>query len=657
MAPTLQTARLIDTFTAANSTRLGDHTPDTDQHGTGWLEVNRTWEINANQAKGFGAAGTPLMRWLALHDTGQADVQVQVDLIGGGNSTGGSGVILRSPNDSSGIIVQFFWKNGSNGTIDVEVWTSDSNTGTAASYPVTLNTSNTYKLTVQAAGNDITVWLDDTELGTVEVTTHNTATRHGLRARSAVHRFDNFGIYHDAPVAASVSVSRPVPYTVKQSVNGTATLHIEGTRFGGSAIEARLNQIGNETWTVIDATTAGGTFSGQLTLNYRDQGTLEVRQVDNTEAEDTVENIACGNVFVIYGQSNAVGNGTNNQTYTGTVLAAMCREGEQPKALADPTDSDKDPGPAGSPWPLLANLIDNITDAPMMFVTAAAGGRRIDQLYAGTSYNHLVATYPSADSGGALCMIYWQGEADINNRTSEEFYLAAMTTLRNNVRTGLGLDDLPIVVGMTGNVGTGTWDSEDERTAAHTAIRRAQWTACSIVEGLIHGGVFYDVDLSDGDDLHFTTDEQLQINAERFWASIAANFFDGPGSGRGPKLISSRLSADRTSILVRTDKEIAEVESYTASAFLVVDAEDNALSVDSVTRSGPREITITLDEPAPSGVVSWSLGLGRTAEGATVPTETASGYSLPAEPVYAQAVKELSSGNLNQTSLKIGLGL
>ena len=144
---------------------------------------------------------------------------------------------------------------------------------------------------------------------------------------------------------STITLDTPQPYQVFQHTNGWGNILISGRHSGSSAIEASWK---GGPWQPL--TIFGDRFIGSY-YAQPGQGTLTVRDKNNTSISATCANVGIGDVFVVYGGPNASGRAANNQTYTQTagIKAAMFGNDYAWKELVEPHDS-------------YANQVDRVSD-------------------------------------------------------------------------------------------------------------------------------------------------------------------------------------------------------------------------------------------------------------------------------------------------------
>jgi hypothetical protein len=253
-----------------------------------------------------------------------------------------------------------------------------------------------------------------------------------------------------------ITVTSPTTSTFLQRSGTTASIAITGSVGGGTHdIEARytLNGATPGSYTTI-AAAATGTYSGTLSSQSQGTGTLEVRWAGNTSGNVfAVPNVNIGDIFAVIGQSNAVGQGSNIQSFVGNGFDSALQisilnlggglfgNDYVWHPLVDPTDSNVnqvdtvslDTVYNGSIWPLVARFISAKTGAPVAFVAGALGATSISQWQPAASPTDRTTlfgsqTYRCNTIGGVRGMVIWQGETDAINGMSTSTYASYLTT-------------------------------------------------------------------------------------------------------------------------------------------------------------------------------------------------------------------------------------
>jgi len=236
--------------------------------------------------------------------------------------------------------------------------------------------------------------------------------------------------------------------------------------------------------------------------------------------------ISTEDAFVIAGQSNAAGQATNNQTYTGNRQARMFGNDYVIKPLTDPTDDNTNQvdtvssnSAGGSAWPLVASDIDANTDRWSLWIPCALGGTAVSEWEPGANHFNRSTLYGSmayrARCAGRLRAVFWyQGTRDIKNGTTQAAYEASLTSFVQAVDTDLGV---PVLVGRSHQWSDGTFSA-----SAHSDVVAAQSNVISSEPNALAGP---DMSAYNTGGVHYTSDEQIGDFADAWWTSIQAAFY------------------------------------------------------------------------------------------------------------------------------------
>jgi len=255
------------------------------------------------------------------------------------------------------------------------------------------------------------------------------------------------------------------------------------------------------------------------------QGPLLVRLIETGQVVQR-DYVGVGDVFVVAGQSNAVGYGLRYQAaYHPTYKAAVFGNNYQWKALADPVDSatgqvdiiSSDSSALGSVWPLVATYIMADQNIPVAFVPAAKGGSSILQWLPTDIYNRRTLFGSMLNRieavEGVKAVLWWQGETDAYNKMSDWVYSDHLMAIAAKLheRTGTYL-----VTTLLGDI---TYAPAEATWNINAGILAAMEESPVILPG---------PDLSDirsDDTAHFRTDEKLRLAAERWWLALKTLFY------------------------------------------------------------------------------------------------------------------------------------
>jgi hypothetical protein len=427
--------------------------------------------------------------------------------------------------------------------------------------------------------------------------------------------------------ADTITITTPTDYRMYQrNSSDQASITITGTYTGTVvSIEADFNGGG---YSVINSTPSGGAYTGTLTGCSLGQGTLTVRFSNNISCTATKTYIGVGDIYVIAGQSNAVGNGDYAQTYSNlTYNATVFREDDAWKLATDPTDTDTSDG---SYWPILAGKIMDNASVPIGFITTATGGKGLvspaDWAKGGSGrYENMWNQVNDSGAASIKAVLWHQGETDAYNDVSYTQYYNAITTLSTNM-----YNDLPgnpkTHVALIGQVGlAGTTDDDID------AVRHAQidsWNTTYIEPGpIMHDlGPFTD-------NLHLDTNASLYTMGERWFAILNDTYYSGD-DGRGPYPETIEITPDRYRVDINYYND-GNGLTYPGGQDYWQFYQDGLSETANITYSSQTStytLTFMFNKQL-TGDITVSYISGDDAMGATLITDNTS-YSLPAEPIY-----------------------
>jgi hypothetical protein len=327
--------------------------------------------------------------------------------------------------------------------------------------------------------------------------------------------------------ASSVSISSPDAYTVFQrDESNRSDIYVSGTT-DGYDLEISF---GGDSWQNVGYYSTGS--FGQWLTGCTGQETIYVRaRSDPSDVIDSVQYIGVGDVFAIWGQSNASGRGTNNQSYShATLKATMYGNDYTWKELSDPTDdntdqtdsvSDDGGDSAGSIWPILADSIMANEGIPVAFIPCAMEATSAEEWLPGADFENRSTLFGSANyrchqmPGGIKMVFWWQGEKDANSSTA---------TSEANYETRL--DSIVSVLWEEQMVGLMPFILQD----CNNTIYTYEDTINAAIEDVIanNNHVFDGADLNDistDDNAHLQTDAKLDSAADRTWRKLKALFY------------------------------------------------------------------------------------------------------------------------------------
>lgn len=423
----------------------------------------------------------------------------------------------------------------------------------------------------------------------------------------------------------TIHIQYPYNYTIFQRLNDSSgDIIIRGTYDGNpDIIESRFN---DEHWKIIDPHPTSGKFSGTIHNEKLGQGLLQVRFHNDTSIIDSVYDIAIGDVFVIAGQSNAIGKAHNIQHLNKTnqyVVTAF---------FNGSWGVEED----NSPFPLVSGYIIQNEKIPVGFIRTALDGTSIKSWQrGGYAYDSMIKKIDNATNGtmNICAILFYQGETDVGSKytlpqDNYEMYKSKLSDFINN-----SLKNTKAKVVMVGQIGQNNyvvnrWNLDSIRKA-----QQESWDKYYVAAG----PVTYDIGPLQ-DSLHFQSDKEIQILSKRWFASIE-HYLYGKGQGRGPLIKDIELSSTGEILTLTFDKNITIADwmgnhNPKAEGFIIRDG-FNLLNDSDILKTNVKEniLEIFLDKPI-SKYAILSFAGEDDAVGKYVIRDT-DWYALPAEPIFS----------------------
>ena len=525
---------LLDRFSGADGTALDpNHDLET---GETWSDVGAgTIGLSSNKAivtpNGTSALAVVSAPW--------SDVTVEVTFHE--RPSGGSVYpckIIGRYTDASNYWYVTVWRNG-NGFRIYEVAGGTETLRAFANAPVIPDTDNTVRVTFDGA--TITARLGATTVECTSATSNQTAKGFGfgLNSRDTAYETyytaDNFLLWQGSGPPPpnplyGFSFAYPEPYQIVQRGGALGDIPISGSFVDENVIHDIEAALGAGDYAVI-AQASPGSFAGTLANQPQGQGTLAVRLADDVTQTGSVAHVGIGDVYVIAGQSNAVGLGANLQSYShATLKAGLFGNDYAWRELADPVDSavgqfdavSEDAGCAGSYWPLLATSLLAARALPIGFVPCAKSASAIEAWLPGTDHEDRATLYGSMiyrarrQPGGVKAVLFHQGESDacVNGFTGGAAYKTRLMALADAVYADLGV---PLIVARIH-----CWTGAPSTTQANVdEINQAMADAAAENANVVLGPNF-DSPTKVTTSLHFTTNAELAAAANRWSAALIA---------------------------------------------------------------------------------------------------------------------------------------
>jgi hypothetical protein len=328
-------------------------------------------------------------------------------------------------------------------------------------------------------------------------------------------------------IAPNISIASPTRYQVFQRSGTTGTISISGTVYGTSNVTVEASWSGGAYADI--ATGVTGAFSGSLASQTHGQGTLTLR-IKTTTVTASVDYVGIGDVFVIAGQSNASGRGTNTDlAYShATLKAGNFGNGYDWKELSslyfddNTIQTDTVSGDAAynytSAWIPMTTLFLADQAVPVAFIPCAKGGTTIADWQPGADHSDRTTLYGSMNYrigqvGGAKAVLLWLGENDVVAGTAEATFNSGLDTLANAVNSDRSIKVMVCKI---------------ENAAAYdeTAVNNAINTAWGDNTNVLTGPDFSDLTpTGDGSSVfHFKSDAEMSTTGGRWWNALVTAF-------------------------------------------------------------------------------------------------------------------------------------
>lgn len=204
-------------------------------------------------------------------------------------------------------------------------------------------------------------------------------------------------------------IESPQEYEVFQRMQGRASIPLRVTGLNGDSVQVR----------VLDASGAPVSRhrfevqSGVVSAMIEDvpEGGWHSVVVGRGTRSSQRARFGVGDVFVIAGQSNAAGHGDGFIGDRSGLVSVRTADGGW-KLAQDPEQMPAGMA-AGSPWPILGELLACAENAPVGFINVAVGGTSTDQWRPDAPDNALYRGLKEALSGRRVRAVLWhQGESD-----------------------------------------------------------------------------------------------------------------------------------------------------------------------------------------------------------------------------------------------------
>lgn len=479
-------------------------------------------------------------------------------------------------------------------------------TGTAPATPFTAS--------VRGVGSTITGYIN----GALVITgTAGTPLLSNVRAGFTInnggdHRLDDW-IAADGTIAPanSITLGTPLANQFKQQVGGEFAYTLSGNYAGSPAsIEYQIDSDG---WVVGDAAPSSNAFSFAVDVPTG-RHTIAVRFSDDTGTTDSVTNVSVGDVYIVAGQSNAMGRLTNKKALTGGRTMSLYREDGtdatdwlhiDDEADVGHTDFDRLASSEGSLWPLVADILLTADSAtPVAFITTADDGVEIDDEWAGdgggesdgTVMADAKAAIAASGINGARAIIWHQGEADTKTGMTTSQWVTELQRVYARLASGLSpAPNIYVAQLMHGQV---LFTGIDE-------IRQAQ---NDVLNGttIRRGLVLNDRVLAE-DNVHIKNDTDAALAAARWVRALSA----------ADDYTITHATATGSTITLTYSRTLATDAALDTSLWTAVSDAQGALTITGVAASG-NQVSIGVTEtiaPSDDITVGYANGLDAATDG------------------------------------------
>jgi hypothetical protein len=276
-------------------------------------------------------------------------------------------------------------------------------------------------------------------------------------------------------------------------------------------------------WTVVakgEALVAGG-FRGKLTLAAGGWYTLRIRAMSGAKvmAEEKIDRVGVGDVFVTAGQSNSANFGSQRMTAEDDRVVYF--NGTAFTHASDPIPGGF--GGGGSPWPIAGDLIVKATGIPVCFRSTTLDYSPVREWLKGAVqrkqpyYETLLERTRWFGRDGVHAVLWHQGESDSLARTSATDYCQQVGAVVESLNADLGYQLDWFVAGA----------------AFHPGCQKPQWDQVAAGQQLIwqrkiafRGALTDDLvgpEYRSNDKVHFNA-QGLKEHGQRWFKALAAQY-------------------------------------------------------------------------------------------------------------------------------------
>jgi len=269
-----------------------------------------------------------------------------------------------------------------------------------------------------------------------------------------------------------------------------------------------------------EALSADG-FSGKITLSAGGWYAISIRAVNGKDvlAEQRIERVGVGDVFITAGQSNSANFGSKRMTAEDDRVVYF--DGKAFVPAKDPIPGGF--GGGGTPWPIAGDLIVKATGMPVCFRSATLDYSPVKEWMKGAAkrkqkyYETLLERNQWFGVNGVRAVLWHQGESDSLDKTSAEDYCKQLGAVAEALSKDLGYKLDWFVAGASFHPGCGKpqWDAVAE---GQTLL----WARKIALKGAFTDDLV-GPEFRAGDKVHFN-EKGLKEHGKRWFEALAAQY-------------------------------------------------------------------------------------------------------------------------------------
>jgi eukaryotic-like serine/threonine-protein kinase len=324
--------------------------------------------------------------------------------------------------------------------------------------------------------------------------------------------------------AAGVDLESPRDYQVFQRrTRKEGTVTVRGTAPAGcDTVEARLSGSSLEgalpdRWQTLYPAADRRGFSATLPTPAGGWYKLEVRALREKKvvAQETVDHVGVGEVFVMAGQSNSANSGEERQKTTSQLVSSF--GGDDWRSADDPQPGVNDGSSGGSPWPVFGDALAAKYKVPIGIASTGRGGTSVNEWRAdGDLFRWMTKRMEALGPHGFRAVLWHQGEADFG--TSADDYAKGMTEIIHASQKAAGWD-VPWFVAQVSYLNPGSAASPSTR-----AGQKKLWETKVALEGPDTDALGGDNRDAGGKGIHFSA-KGLRAHG-KLWADKVSSYLD-----------------------------------------------------------------------------------------------------------------------------------